>query len=123
MASCEKNVLEIPLTPSAPAADDVIIFTLPDGTSVLRTWATISAGLVPNDKEIVVTASGGDINNGDTSKVFSDLIGRRIRFYRNGMKQGTTNLGGSYYAWNSGTGTLTVTPAASEGELFQVEAY
>ena len=80
MAVCEKNVLVIPFTPSVPDADDVIIFTLPDGTSVLRSWSGIITGLVPADKEIVVAASGGTINNGDASKTFSDLIGRRIRF-------------------------------------------
>ena len=124
MASCEKNILEIPLTASAPDADDVIIFMLPDGTSVLRSWSTISAGLVPNDKEIVITATGGDINNGDTSKVFADLMGRRIRFFRNKQKESLASIGGgSSYSWNSGTGTLSFSPAASTDELFQVEAY
>jgi hypothetical protein len=123
MAACEQNVLDIPLSPTMPDADDVVIYTLPDGTSVLRTWATIIAGLVPPDKEIEVTASGGDINNGDTTKVFSDLIGRRIRFFRNLLKQSTVNQGGSYFSWNSATGTLTVVPAAVTLELFQIECY
>lgn len=124
MANCEKNILDAAdLTPTAPDADDVVIFTLPDGTSVLRAWSNIIAGLVPPDKEIVITASGGDINNGDNTKIFSDLINRRIRFYRNYKKEGTTNLGASYYGWDSATGTLSVTPSASTDEVFQIECY
>jgi hypothetical protein len=124
MANCEKNILDAAdLTPTAPDADDVVMFTLPDGTTVLRAWSTISAGLVPPDKEIVVTASGGDINNGDNAKIFSDLIGRRIRFYRNYKKEGTINLGASYYAFNSTTGEVSWTPAASTDELIQIECY
>jgi hypothetical protein len=123
MATCEKNVLEIPLSPTLPDSDDVVIFTLPDGTSVLRTWSVIMGGIVPPDKEIVVTASGGDINNGDNAKIFSDLIGRRIRLFRNLMKESTINRGGSYYSFNSATGQVSWVPDASTDELFQIECY
>ena len=123
MASCDQNVLDIPLTPTAPDADDAQMFHLPDGTTVLRLWSTIIAGLVPPDKEIEVTASGGDINNGDTTKIFSDLIGRRIRLYRNYKKEGTINRGGSFYAFNPVTGAVSWTPAAATEELFQIECY
>jgi hypothetical protein len=124
MANCEKSILDAAsLTPTAPDADDVVMFTLPDGTTVLRAWSTISAGLVPPDKEIIVTASGGDINNGAATKIFSDLIGRRIRFFRNELKQSTIDRGGSYYSFDSATGTLSVTPAATTDELFQIECY
>lgn len=124
MPSCEKNVLDaVPLTPTLPDADDAVIFTLPDGTSVLRAWSTISAGLVPPDKEIEVTASGGTINNGDNAKIFSDLIGRRIRFYRNNIKQSTINQGASYFSFNPVTGQVSWVPAAATLELFQFEAY
>lgn len=124
MANCEKNILDAaPLTPTAPDADDVVMFTLPDGTTVLRSWSNIVAGMVPPDKEIEVVASGGDINNGDNTKIFSDLIGRRIRFYRNYKKEGTINRGASYYGWDTATGTLSVTPAAATEELFQIECY
>jgi hypothetical protein len=124
MANCEKNILDAAdLTPTAPDADDVVMFTLPDGTTVLRAWSTISAGLVPPDKEIEVTASGGDINNGDTTKIFSDLIGRRIRFYRNYKKEGTINRGASYYSFNPATGAVSWTPAVTTDELIQIECY
>lgn len=124
MPSCEKNILDAAeVTPTLPDSDDLVLFTLPDGTSVFRTWATISAGLVPPDKEIEVTASGGTINNGDNAKIFSDLIGRRIRFYRNNIKQSTINQGGSYYSFNAVTGQVSWVPAAVTLELFQIECY
>jgi len=124
MANCEKNILDAAdLTPTAPDADDVVMFTLPDGTTVLRAWSTVMAGMVPPDIEIEVTASGGDINNGDTAKVFSSLIGRRIRFYRNYKKEGTANRGGSYYSFNPATGQVSWVPAAATEEYFQIECY
>jgi hypothetical protein len=78
---------------------------------------------VPPDKEIVVTASGGTINNGDNAKIFSDLIGRRIRFFRNKIKESTVNQGASYYSFNPATGEVSWVPGATTTELFQIECY
>jgi hypothetical protein len=122
--SCEKNILDAAeVTPTLPDSDDLVLFTLPDGTSVFRAWSTINAGLVPPDEEIVVTASGGIINHGDSAKVFSGLIGRRIRLFRNRMKESTINQGGSYYSFNAVTGQVSWVPAATTLELFQIECY
>jgi hypothetical protein len=124
MANCEKSVFNAAsLTPTLPGPDDVVFFTLPDETTVLRKWSTITTGIVPPDKEIVVAASSGTINNGDNAKIFSDLVGRRIRFFRNLLKQSTINQGASYFSFNSATGEVSWVPAAVSGELFQIECY
>lgn len=122
--ACDKNAIDsAALTPSAPNPSDMVWFVLADGTVVFRTWATLKNGLIPDEKEIVVTATGGTINNGDSSHVFSDLIGWRIRFYRNGVKQKTINDGASYFTWDSGTGNLSWVGPAAEDEIFQIEPY
>jgi hypothetical protein len=78
----------------------------------------------PNDLETLVAATGGQINNGDTSITIIPFIKKRIRFFRNKVKQSTIDDGtGSYYSWNPSSGTIIVTPAASTGELFQIEPY
>lgn len=121
--NCEQEILDIPLTPSAPDGDDLVMFTLPDGTTVTRKWSTVANSAAPDDIQEFVTASGGSINNGDTNKTYSQYVGRRVRFFRGGLKQGTVAGTGSYYAFNIGSGQFTFTPAAVTGELFQFESY
>lgn len=121
--ACDQNVLDIPVSPSVPDGTDYLIFTKADGTSVLRVWNNVLTGLIPNDEEILVTLSGGAINNGDTFFIRPAFIGKRVRLWRNNIKQGTINTGGSYYTFTPGTGRFDIVPAASTDETFQIEAY
>lgn len=126
MANCEKNVLEIPVSPSAPAGTDYVMFTLADGTTVLRTWANVAAGptSLPDDFEGETLASGSNTNNfieGNNTIILPNFIGKKIRVNRGSVPQSTL-LG--QISWNIATGTLTVNPAPTgPGEFWQVQAY
>ena len=124
--ACDINVIpDIPVSASIPADTDLVIFTLADGTSVVRTWATIfNAGMAPEAEEYKVAASGGTINNGDTSKLFTNFIGKRLRFFRNGSRQQkTVDASSSYHSFNPGTGLVSWTPAAATDEILIFEPY
>ncbi len=120
---CEINVIPgIPASLSTPAAGDLVIFTLADGTSVVRTWATISGAFTPADAEWL--AGGGVVAIGVATFTDSASVGRRVRLFRGGIKQQTTAVaGGYYYAHNNATGVFTVTPVPSAEEVFQREIY
>lgn len=121
---CEKNILELPVSASIPSNTDVVIFTLADGTSVIRTWATILGGIIPNDIALKVDAGGSNPVAGDTTYTNTALIGKRIRLFRQGLKQGTTDPGGGYYySFNNSTGTITPSPAFQADEVFSIEIY
>lgn len=123
MAQCEKHILEIPLSGSLPNPTDKVIFTLVDGTSVIRTWATILGSISPNDIEFKVGATGypGD---GATSYQANLLKNKRIRLFRNSQKQTTiSNAGGFTYSFVQVTGTITFIPAVTLGEIIQIEPY
>ena len=51
------------------------------------------------------------------------LIGKKIRFFRGGLKQYRIAGSGYYYAFSSETGTLTVSPAWSSEEKNSIEIY
>lgn len=57
-----------------------------------------------------------------TSGVISTFVNYNLLFVRGGVPQTTVNEGGgaTYYSWDKVTGTLTVSPAAIAGELFQL---
>lgn len=130
MALCERNSSDIPTSGAAPAPTDLVWINLPDGTTIFKTWATLLAGVLPPDKELVVLAGGGninntpgEINNGDTFFILPQFIGRRVRVFRNGIIQGTSNTGGSYYTFNNATGRFDIVGAAATGETFIIQAY
>lgn len=118
--ACELNVLDIPVSASAPGADDYVVFTLPDGSSVIRKWSNIMASSIPDDIDTIVTASGGTINNGDTNKTFFQLVGKRIRLVRNGIPQSVAK---GEYSFNSATGNVNWITGAVAGECFLIQAY
>ncbi|MBL7738723.1 MAG: hypothetical protein JNK14_05850 [Chitinophagaceae bacterium] len=121
---CDKNILEIPVSGSIPNDTDVIIFTLADGTSVIKTWATIKGAITPNDIEFKVGAGGGAPNDGDTTYTNTALIGKRVRVFRHFIKQPTTDFGGGYYySFNNVTGTITPAPVFADDEVWQIEIY
>lgn len=124
MPACEVTIHEIPVSLSSPNSDDLVMFTLDDGTTVMRYWSNILNGSVPDDEEYVVAASGGTINNGDDYFILPTFVNKRVRVYRNGVKQGTTAVaGGSYYSFDPATARFDVVPAASTDDLFQIESY
>lgn len=118
--ACEENVLDIPVSVSAPADTEYVIFTLPDGTSVIRAWSVVMSGSIPDDIDTIVTASGGTINTGDTNKTFTQLIGKRIRLVRGGVAQ---SQAAGEYGFNPTTGNANWTPAATLGEIFLIQPY
>lgn len=122
---CEKTILaDIPLTTSTPGWDEVIIFTLPDGTSVIRKWVDIFAATTPNDVHMKVVAAGTpgvDLINNDTEFIITNFIGKRGRLRRNGLTE-TTIAGGTVYSFDTATGKFTFT-AATTDEIFIFEAY
>lgn len=130
MALCERNSENIPTSGAALAGTDLIWINLPDGTTVFKTGSTILSALLPPDKELVVVPSGGninatpgEINNLDATFTLSAFIGKRVRLWRNGILQGTSNTGGSYYTFNIATGEFTIIGAATTGETFIIQAY
>ena len=85
----------------------------------------VTPGLAANPYDFTV-ASDSFITTGTQSKVFpSSWIGYQILFVRNHITQSTINEGGTYYSWDSGTGTITLYPTgaggqAQVGEIFQI---
>jgi hypothetical protein len=125
MPVCEQDIIDVPLSASLPGSLDMVLFTLPDGTSVLRRWSTIITGLVPDDEEYTVVASGTSTNaiiNGDNTFVLTNFIGRRVRLIRGGIPQSTI-VGTFYYSFDTALGEFTVVPAPSTGEKFIIQAY
>lgn len=118
--NCDKNILDLPVSNSRPNPTDWIIFTQPDGTTVIRQWSS----LFPDDIEFKVGAVGNPDNyptDGESTFTDPSMVGRRIRFYRNQQPQSTFDAGGGYYySFNRTTGTITATPNFSNDEIIQV---
>ena len=77
--------------------------------------------LPPPPYQFTVSASSF-IATGESAKVITAFIGYNLIFIRGGVPQSTVNVGGTYYSWQSSTGTFTCVGAADEGELFQLYA-
>lgn len=121
---CEKNILEVPVSASIPANTDVVIFTLADGTSVIRTWATILGGITPNSIQLFVDGGGSNPVAGDPSYTNTALIGKRVTVSRQGLEQPTQDPGGGYYySFDNSTGTITPSPAFQAGEYWIIKVY
>jgi hypothetical protein len=83
--------------------------------------------LNPLDWEVGTTASAiAPLADGESSVTLDgtngmpDLRGYNIEFTRGSMTQYTTNVGGSYYSWDRGTGLFICYPAAAMGEQFRI---
>lgn len=124
MPDCEESVLDIPLNSSLPDPNEVIIFTFPDGTSVIRKWSVISGAITPPDIEFQVGVTPGFPSDGDTEYTNEALIGKRVRVFRQFQKQTTLSIvGGYYYSFNSVTGTIVPSPAFGDEEVWSIEIY
>lgn len=128
MADCEKNVFDVaPVTPSIASPSDYVLVHLADGTSFLRQWSNF-LNTAPDDLEINVVESDGDIeagtlNNGDSEVVIESHIGWRSRVFRNGLPQSRDITKATYYAFDNSTGTYVFTPALSTEEFLQFQVY
>lgn len=77
--------------------------------------------ITPAPYMFIVSASSF-ITTGESTKVITAFIGYNLLFVRAGIPQATVNEGGTYYSWQSSTGTFTCVGAADAGELFQIYA-
>lgn len=76
-----------------------------------------------SDLEIAVGVGSGPAA-GDTTWSDSRLVGKKIRFFRGGLKQGLLDIDGQpFYSFTGETGTITVNPAFQPDEVFSVEVY
>jgi hypothetical protein len=83
----------------------------------------VTPGLAPNPYDFAVS-SDSFIVTGASSKTFpSSWIGYQILFIRGHVTQSTVNEGSTYYAWDSGTATLTLLPAGSGGQAISGEVF
>ncbi len=122
--ACEQNILDIPLNASLIDPDEVVIFTLPDGTSVLRKWSVILGAITPADIEFQVGVTPGAPSDGDPTYTNAALIGKRVRVFRQFLKQTTLVIAGGYgYSFNNVAGTITPSPAFSDEEVWSIEIY
>lgn len=92
------------------------IISGPGGGSVVP---SPSGSGCPNDLDFEVTSTS-IMATGDTSLSIPQFIGYQVDFSRNGVMQNTTNIGGSYYSWDSVSGIFSISTAATEGELFRI---
>lgn len=81
----------------------------------------INIETAPNPIQFEVSGSSL-IATGATSGTISAFIGYNLIFVRGGVPQTTVNQGGgaTYYSWDKDLGLLTISPAATAGELFQL---
>lgn len=123
MANCQTNILDLPLSVTAPLSTDVVMFTNTSGDTVIRTWGTVNAGTSPTDIEFEVGQGGGYPNTGDSTFQDDSMIGKRVRLFRNNIKQSLADRSGYHYTFNSVSGTITFTPNLTDEELIQIEIY
>lgn len=81
----------------------------------------INIQTAPNPIQFNVSGSTAIIT-GATSGTITSFIGYNLLFVRGGIPQTTVDEGGGapYYSWDKTLGILTISPAATAGELFQL---
>lgn len=123
MPSCEKNILEIPVSPTAPSGTDYQMWHLPDGTTVLRQHSTAAGSGLPDDDEYTTLETGSNTDNfvnGNNEIFLTNFVGKRIRVYRSSVLQSVVQ---GQITWNKPQGLLIVSPAPVTGEIWQIQAY
>jgi hypothetical protein len=83
--ACETNILDLPLSSSLPADDDVVIMTLADGSTVVRYWSVIKASAQAAGKRAV------SVPNGVLYNLPADTILKQIVYKGTGTP--TINIG------------------------------
>lgn len=76
--------------------------------------------LIPNDRINYIISSPLDE---PYELELSEMVGFRVRVFRNGIKITTIDTQPTYYTWDSGTGLLTIYPYVTINDIIQVEAY
>lgn len=107
MPNCQQNILDIPFSPSLPADTDVVIFTLQDGSSVIRYWSAIKDALIAgiftlDDLPLTVGGAGANdpANEATVVTLPAEWANKRIQVFRNG----------SYFrGWSRTAGGLALT--------------
>ena len=69
-----------------------------------------------------IVSSTSFIATGKSTATISQFIGFNLLFSRGSMSQSTVITEPSYYTWDRDTGNFTCSPAAAEGELYQLYA-
>jgi len=118
--ACEENVLDIPLDSTAIDGSEVVIFTKPDGTSVIRRASLFSAATIRSCFDWV-GADGAVLNTGITDVPIEKIISisRTGREVRDIIDVPPT---GEDVQWDETTGDLTVasTTPFTDGEYIVI---
>lgn len=80
-----------------------------------------TGGSTPNPVEFIVSSTS-PIPTGGSTLVLLQFRGFNIIFSRNDIIQSQVNNGGTYFSWNRVTGVFTSFGAASEDELYSINA-
>lgn len=78
--SCEKNILDLTLDASVPAATDVVMFTKADGTTVIRRWSTFQRAF----NRVVYKCNGTEGNTVTIAALIGVALNRIVDIQRNG---------------------------------------
>jgi hypothetical protein len=93
--------------------------TLSGGGTVIP----IIPGTMPLPIEFIVLTSGSYMIEGQSSITITQFIGYNLIFNRNNIPQTMVNDGvNSYFTWNRDTGLFTVYGAATQYEIFSINA-
>lgn len=126
--ACDIDIFDaVPVSPSAPDDNDVVLFLLPDRTVVGRTWGNIKTALVPDDFYELVTDGAhedGRLHSGEGTVVRPEFIGFRTRVIRNGVAQMPFAVPNqSYVTIDSLTGQYDLTPVVGKDETIIIQGY
>jgi hypothetical protein len=117
---CEKTILDYPLDASIPDSEEVVMYTKPDGTTVIRKVSTISLAF----KQLVHDCDGSE----GTIVNFPELVGvptaRIVDIIRSGSScraiVGTAPSGLDIYYDDGDAGDAEVATELANGEFIKV---
>ena len=129
---CDIDIFDaVPVTPTSPDDDDVVIFLTPDKTVIGRKWSDVKTALVPDDFDWEVTDGAhvdGELHTGEGFVVRPEFINFRTRVLRNGVAQvpfvpTDPDSNQSYALINKATGRYDFNPVVGKGEIIQIQGY
>jgi hypothetical protein len=124
--ACEQNAVDsAAIVTSLPGANELVWFTdALTGLTVFRRWSTMLQSLGATDIEFQIGVTGGAPVAGAFTYTNAALIGKRIRLFRDELKQHT--IGDSTmrkYSFDDTTGLITVNVAWADLERVSIEQY